>query len=159
MKRQRFTIDHPIKGRFVALAYSAESAEAYFGGKATPGDYRCMGPGWKLSYTNLKKAKAELSISRPVHVKQTSRQGGRRGAYAFRAGEHCITVKSYLTPEQASRTLWHELAHAMQAERSGSEAAWAANSDRKGPYSKRPIEIEARSYEHNASRIPIAVKK
>jgi len=61
---------------------------------------------------------------------------------------HRIVIKSYLSPEQASSTLWHELTHAAQAERVSREdpSLWWAfiRKQRRIPYSHRPIENEAR---------------
>jgi hypothetical protein len=56
-------------------------------------------------------------------------------------------VKSYLGAQEASGTLWHELTHAMQAERVVKAGeSWQSHTaaQARWTYSRRPIEIEAR---------------
>jgi hypothetical protein len=122
-----------------------------------------------------------LGIKLPVVIKQTGHQGGRHGAHIFRASSgkfmrnpahdtatggmyHHITVKSWLSPKGAGETIWHELCHAMQAERESAHAttmreqfdAWSTCSARGGTYDRRPVEVEARSYEHFNDEKPLA---
>jgi hypothetical protein len=120
-------------------------------------------------------------------VKQTAAAGGRNGAYGLRplggkqsakladfdratGVQHTITIKRYLDPEAASRTLWHELAHAAQAEaaiRSLLAAGatprqlhdrWSEVRERVNgriPYRIKPWEIDARSHEDRAITHPL----
>lgn len=140
--------------------------------------------GWKLDRAALAEAIALLGLSLPVKIKQTSHQGGRYGAHSFRplrgkffrdpsrdtaAGGmyHHITVKSWLSPEQAGRTLWHELTHAMQAERETAQATtmreqfqgwrFCAARGRGTAYRAKPIEVEAREHEPLNDDLPLAV--
>jgi hypothetical protein len=120
---------------------------------------------WAKNERAIREAIAFLGIKRPVTIKLTGRRGGRRGAYrpSTDATGHHITIKNYLTPEQAGMTLWHELCHAMQFEREvgdqvggGALIRWNSADDHKGSYLNRPIEIEARSYEAHNAELPLA---
>lgn len=96
---------------------------------------------------NLTAAIAELGLELPVVIRFNSRHGRTNGNYRRQHTHHDIMLKSYLDHEQASSTLWHELTHAMQAERAGSAFAWSVltKQQRKTPYRRRPIEVEARA--------------
>lgn len=84
---------------------------------------------WEVDRVALAKACQALGITAPVHVKRSpgrslngAYHGKRLGALVHRHCEpttayHCITVSAVLHPNDASRTLWHELTHAAQAER------------------------------------------
>lgn len=152
-RRSRFTGTHKRTGeQTVLLAYGLNDARRWFGKNFTvkAGDWTikpAKGGGWTLSRRKLIAAAKELGLSYPVVVKQTSREGEQRGAYRLKPGPlHSITVKSYLTPKQATMTLWHELAHARQAELSGTASGWRATlrDENRTPYWRRPIEVEAR---------------
>ena len=145
-------------------------------------------PGWLVDETNLARAIKDLKIKFPVRIKTTGHRGGRLGAHQLRFGYdaprgtripagthfyHHITVKSWLSAQNAGETIWHELTHAMQAERAIRESAkenhgaslvtlkkaWENHPMRKGRrYLTRPCEVEARSYEHRNAQIPLARK-
>lgn len=157
------------------------------------GDYRHVeasakpGEIWKLDREALQLALDFFRIELPVEIKFTGHRGGRLGAHTLdayggnvikRGGriahldsatdiKHKITVKRWLSAEQASRTLWHELAHAMQAERAACAAnaitpadilrSWRDCSERgRGiSYENKPHEIEAREYEAYHDEIPL----
>jgi hypothetical protein len=184
--------------RKVVLAHSAENARDYYTGmgyrvlSVEAGDYRIdavtSSTGWRLDRKALAEAVEFLGIECPVNVKQTGFRGGRFGAHQLRgvlrgrfmSGKvsdfaradtvgHYITVKSWLTPEQAGQTLWHELCHAMQAERamatlpapsdpSVQYGAWVACSARGNgvAYNLKPVEVEAREYEAFNDERPLA---
>lgn len=155
-RRSRFTITFLDGSREVFLGYSALSAENYYNGRGRPvvsvtkGDYRMdknvTGGGFKIIQSALKTAQEELGLTIPVKVRFNARQGNTNGNYRFRGTHHDIMVKSYLTPEEASSTLWHELTHAMQAERcGGTTETWTKvhREQRNWTYRQRPIEIEA----------------
>jgi hypothetical protein len=116
--------------------------------------------GFRIDRAALREACEFLGITGNVEVRFNARAGRTNGNYRRRYGKHDIMVKSYLTPAEASKTLWHELAHAMQAERVEAEGGeWGTHSraQRRWSYSVRPIEVEARSYEQYAEALPLAV--
>ncbi len=120
--------------------------------RVVKGDYRqpaapaTAARAWRVDPEALKAACDLLGLRLPVKVRFNARQGATAGNYRHKGTYHDIMLKSYRTAEQASETLWHELTHAMQAERAGDQWAWnsVANDQRRYPYSRRPIEIEAR---------------
>jgi hypothetical protein len=131
---------------------------------------------WRPRLKAFARAQAELGLTLPVKLKLTGHKRGRRGAHSLRIDNgklyHHITVKNWLDPVQAGRTLWHELAHAMQAERAIAAAertrvmlsvrerqqVWLQCSERtrKMAYFIRPCEVEARTFEANNDRTPLA---
>ena len=150
---------------------------------------RPANPPWKIDQRAIREACEFLGITHPVKLKPTNVAGGRLGAHQLRPTGpgvrikgtrihgienatglvHHITVKSWQSVEQASRTLWHELCHAMQAERelSAMPTPWdAADAIRtwntchargRGiTYKRKPIEVEAREYEEFAAEQPLA---
>lgn len=135
---------------------------------------------WRKNERAIREAIEFLGITLPVEIKPTGHAGGRFGCHRLLplgptvrtvgsrvyGAEHTnklvhrITIKSWRSAEEASRTLWHELAHAMQAERvlatlptgyNAKEAlnAWGACADfgRGVAYERKPVEIEANEYE------------
>lgn len=115
--------------------------------------------GFTLDRRAIREACVFLDIDySAVKLRLNGRVGPTNGNYRRRGYEHNIMLKSYLTPEQASQSLWHELAHAMQAERverdGGTWHAYAS-AQRRWSYSTRPIEVEARSYEQYAEELPL----
>jgi hypothetical protein len=164
MKRSRYTatITQPDGEvtRHVILAYSAEGARTYYAARFTGasvqvsrGDYRAKAHhaevkaagGFVIDRQALADACDLLGLKLPVKIRYNARVGTTNGNYQLRAGWHDIMLKSYHTAEQASSTLWHELTHAMQAERAGDFAAWRQVRAEQARYSYRirPIEREA----------------
>lgn len=169
-RRQRYTVT-TTTSKVVVLAYSEQGARsvALFNG-LTPtgiakGDYRLSGnpkKGWTLDEAALRRAQSLLGLRWPVIVATNSREGSTLGNYHLRCGTsapkrlswlwiesyyHRIMLKSYLTPQDANESLWHELIHAKQAENAGSVQAWLGwhNQQRQNwNYNDRPMEIEAR---------------
>lgn len=193
MRRSRFTAEVTKLGKtekVVILAYSPENAReslvrqyGYEVHSVVRGDYRRPSmpsvAKWKHS-GRLDEAKDFLGLRLPVQIKQTRHQGGRYGAYRLRftpAGRpyHCITVKTWLDPVEAGRTLWHELCHAMQAERAAERRAgtptldrlsptdwveaWRTTPERRGSYRTRAIEVEARAFEDFNAECPLAAAR
>jgi hypothetical protein len=132
-----------------------------------------------------------LGITLPVDIRYSSHSGGvygRHSAYPTGAGirvsgnrvfglrehtaetatfRHRILLKSWLSADQMGRTLWHELAHAMQFERDhyiGQEdrnasavmRAYHASYRDGTAYLHKPAEVEARSYEPFNDETPLA---
>lgn len=137
---------------------------------------------WKLDETALQEIKDFFGLRLPVYVRRTA---GRQtyGTYRLKMGHelprsvaarigvhgeklyHHLTVSGRRSPEKASATVWHELTHAMQAERiidmqagkaaRQQQSAWfsANREDNQHRYDDRPWEIEARTYEQYAEEI------
>lgn len=117
---------------------------------------------WAKDERAIRAAIAQLGIRRPVNIKLTGHKGGRNGAYTTRGHGHNITVKNWLTPEQATETLWHELRHAYQFEQcvgpatgTAALALWRSYPGRRGSYENRPMERDARSYAAKNRHIPL----
>ena len=149
---------------------------------------RPANPPWVKDDRAIRSACDFLGITLPVTIKPTNVAGGRHGAHQFRPTGpgvrivrgrihgiehttgfvHHITVKSWLSVEEASRTLWHELAHAVQAERLLGSDPLAASDPRAAmlawktayrdgtAYEHKPLEREAREYEEFAAEQPLA---
>lgn len=164
-RRTRFTVhirrpDGEIIKQ-VILAYSAESARVYYARRhdvvrVERGDYRQRARnaairangGYRLDPRALRDAIALLGLRIPVKIRYTSRVGATNGNYCFKGTHHDIMLKSYHTAAQATETLWHELTHAMQAERAGGTTeTWAdvRREQARYAYRRRPIEVEARA--------------
>lgn len=100
-----------------------------------------------------------FGIVDPTEVKFTAgihRKGAHR--YAGPGQPHLITVSTYLSPEEAGRTLWHELCHAAQREYLGVPefvAQYRQESASKG-YLGNKFEVEARQHSDLNTEIPLA---
>ena len=165
-RRTRFTL--VVEGReepVVALTYSAQAAvdlankRGWKVTKVIKGDYRKIARareakangGFTIDQRALAAAKQELGIVRPVKIYRNSKVGGTDGKHRWTRGTqyHKVMLKSYLTPEQASFALWHELQHCKQCEDASNcllhWEGWAKvmKDQRDYPYKYRPIEIEA----------------
>jgi hypothetical protein len=175
MRRTRFTatIISPHMGREkkVILAYFASEVRGYYEGKGyevvsvTKGDYRKQavvkgngGGGFRIDRPALKDACELLDLKLPVKIRFNSRAGSTNGNYRFKGDHHDIMLKSYHSPEQASDTLWHELCHAMQAERAGGTLeTWRQvhREQARYTYRNRPIEREARAMSETMKDVPL----
>lgn len=155
-RRCRWTATLTDGTRKYHLAYSETEIRAHYGDRVktvTKGDARIAERnaqikskgGFLVDKVALRKATEELGLRHEVRVRTNSRVGTTLGRHRFYGHYHDIMLKGYLTPEQASATLWHELAHARQAERAGSAHAWnkEVRKQRRCSYKQRPIEIEA----------------
>lgn len=172
-RRRRHTVTFADGSQVVVMAYSlsgARTTAALRSMEGSPitrvekGDYRMkLNPtgGWTLKHGALIVARDELDLGWPIHVTTSSREGETAGNYTLRWSSqaprrallppcsfyHRIMLKSYLTPEEANESLWHELHHALQAERQGSMdrwLRWQGTQNRNWNYTDRPMEIEAR---------------
>ncbi len=133
--------------------------------------------GYRLDQRAINEAIDYLGLKLPVRVRFSSRAGSVRGNYRLgrsMAGPnfHNIMLKTYIGAEQASKTLWHELTHAMQAEREILAAGQALtdpagkltwqHADARGrgrSYKNKPIEVEAREGEAMHEACPLAVAR
>lgn len=120
---------------------------------------------FKLNTLAIHEAKKFFNLRYPVSIRVTNHQGGRMGGYrpANNGLSHEISIKSWLTPEQASETLWHELAHAMQNERE--QNSWEPTMSpaykrmwerEKGQYKRAPSEREANRFQLRGKTHPLA---
>jgi hypothetical protein len=183
-RRKRFiiTVKHldkrPIQR--VCLAYSAETARLYMERdpditvvSIKPAKRRKYMQGvaarWEVDDYQLARACRMLDIRWPIKITRTSstvHRGQHRVGCKREANDpiHYITVEKTATLRQASKTLWHELAHAMQSERhvrqledEGNVFAephekcqvWVSATQRRHKirYAERPHEIEAKEIE------------
>lgn len=175
-RRSRFTatLSHDTSREIVKrviLAYSPGDVRDYYTRKGyvvlgvQRGDYRAParaaavkanGGGWRVDRAALRDACDLLGLKLPVSIRFNSRVGRTNGNYRFTGTSHDIMLKSYRTAEQASATLWHELTHALQAERAGSTTAWqGVLADSRGKYQRCPLEIEARAMSRTMSDVPL----
>lgn len=176
-RRSRYTVTLIGGQKYVILAYSAEQVRDHYTRQGfdvrsvAKGDFRktertnevvSSGGGWTIDEEAVKQAAELLGVKRPVKVRTHARVGGTHGNYRLRNRRpeqpyHDIMVKSYLSPSQASETLWHELTHASQADRCDTPEAWEAFSrnQRRYPYRVRPIEVEARETSKTFADVPL----
>lgn len=171
MRRRRFTVtaSHPASGRTresQILAYTPEQARRHYevcgytvvSVETTPRAARSKpAPGAPWSFDRKRIATAFEAMTRqplPANLKLVSdcrgvRVNGWFSAYPSEGPK--LKVHGDLSPEQANRTLWHELAHCAQYVRLGSTREWVQAWDRQRKarygYRNRPWEIEAREWE------------
>jgi len=130
---------------------------------------------WQLNERAIQEAKKFLGITRPIKLKVINHASKNWGEHRVTVGPHgvqqTITIKRWLSPEDASRTLWHELTHAMQTERAlariptgltGRETiAHLKRQPERGyrriSYLDKPIEQEARDHEAMHEVLPLTV--
>lgn len=180
MRRSRYTITYSPDDsneirRMVVLAYSIEGAQRMRIANAVVldvqrGDYRKQEReakikaegGFRIDRQALADAIDLLGLKLPVKIRFNSRVGRQNGNYRLRNGHHDIMLKSYRTPQQASDTLWHELTHALQAERDGhgSVSVWAdvRRAQASIPYLSKPLEVEARQMSATMRDCPLCVE-
>lgn len=177
-RRTRFTVtcSHVSSDeieRKVILAYDAPGAQGYYEERGYTvlrvqrGDYRAeIGQTWKIDREALAAAIELLDIKLPVKIRFNSRVGKTAGNYRFHeCGYHDIMLKTYRTAAEASATLWHELTHAMQAERFQRanphlppRTAWLAQLEQShGKYRACPMEIEANRMAADTDDLPLVV--
>lgn len=175
MRRTRFTVYFtPDQEPQVILAYHGQENEirdyyekrGYAVRRVVKGDHRKKQRaaakqregGFRIDRKALNAAIDALGLDLPVDIRFHARVGSTNGNYRFDGRRHDIMLKSYLTPEQASSTLWHELTHAMQAERAGATtAAWSSvqREQARWSYWNRPIEREARQMSEDMRDCPL----
>jgi hypothetical protein len=142
------------------------SAEVTITNARPPTTYRA-GRGWELDPGAILEAVELLGLRRPVRIRWTAgwrRSGCHRTRAAGASYEHHITVSYLRGAEYASRTLWHELAHAFQTERyvqkfrdaDESEAAAALRFHGSYLRSRRAYEAEAEDYTAFHDDLPLS---
>lgn len=153
----------------VLLAYGAQDAHEWatkrYGDlvlNIEEGDYRKKARhqaireaagGYSVDFNKLDAVTEGLGLKWPVCIRYHARIGNTHGNYRLKrdaAGNlwHDIMLKSYHDANEANNTLWHELCHALQAEKSGDYDSWQTfrKQQRKWTYKTRPMEIEARLF-------------
>lgn len=168
-RRTRYTVTFQDGSKSVFLGYSAQDALNFYNARGklvkgiTKGDYRkheakheaFKSGGFRIKTLEQRKAIEMLGIEFPVSIHMSnhfSHVSGKDGHHILKRDKdgtlyHEIMLKSYLTPARASFVLWHELTHAMQAERDGRKT-WegyleVSAQQHTFPYSRRPWEREA----------------
>ena len=93
-----------------------------------------------------------LGLQEPVVIRWNAGLRN-RGVYGHAKTHHLITLSTYNDAAQTSRTLWHELCHAMQRETIGSEQMriWRLQYR----YEDRPHEKQAREYSAFHEDLPL----
>jgi hypothetical protein len=174
-RRARYTVTTADGQRHVILAYSTEGARLFYKQKGhtvtrvQTGDYRITERnaeisaqgGYHINHAAIRDACEHLGVKLPVKIRQHGRVGNTHGNHRFNGSFHNIMVKSYLTPEQASHTLWHELTHAMQVERSGgTKESWSRECRAQSIYSYRirPMEREANAMADSMTNFPLTTR-
>lgn len=129
---------------------------------------------WLFDMEAIRQAATELGIKAPVMVGIVEAGGRTRttfGAHRVKTRPHLrlpdgvvhewhhgITVMRTCSMEQASKTLWHELMHAVQAEREDDPTRFYDTRYRPenwSGYKTNPFEVEARECERNAERLAL----
>lgn len=173
-----------VRDHYTRLGYDVHSVKAHRPSRTA---VKATNPPWRKNERAIREAIELFGLTLPVEIKLTSHAGGRYGAHTLHpvGGQvrvhngriywaetatglvHRITVKAWRSAEEASRTLWHELTHAMQAERELSKLAnssikdklegWRTCADRGHglSYSRKPLEIEAREHESFHDDLPL----
>ena len=119
-------------------------------------------PSWRYHVPAIEQACDRLGVSARVRIYlSNSRRGRWLGSQHWdeRAGEHVVMLAAWLSPDGASRTLWHELTHCAQTER-GEDLYVDASSSRRArmsreQYAELPGEREASANERLAARYPL----
>jgi hypothetical protein len=128
--------------------------------------WRCRKPRtWLFDLDAIRDAGIQLGIRNPISlgvVEAGGRQWTTNGTHRVEKMRlpdgssgpvHKLTVRRTCSPRQASRTIWHELAHAKQAEDHGDpERFYEESYSRHGvmrtrAYATNPFEIDARDHE------------
>lgn len=183
-RRQRFVVTYIKNGNRTTidvLAFSKDSAvlTAHRNGiqplSIVPFTKNAR-PSYRLNQGAIAIAKRQLGISWPVSIAYKGKERGTHKARIDAKGTpyHQICLNAFLTPEDAGRTLWHELRHAQQSEElsrscgsmPGTPEYSRAHSlaylgkrpgQRRGTnYRTRLWEIEARQTEKNNDGRPLA---
>lgn len=118
---------------------------------------------WAFDLDALNAAARELELRWSVIVGCAEYPAGRTGGRQSNERDegqwvHKIRVRRRGGAGEASRTLWHELAHCAQAERLGVDEfdrQYDAHGRKGAAYWSNPFEVEARAYEARAADRPL----
>lgn len=128
---------------------------------------------WRVDEAALERACATLGVRRPVTVLATSQRFTSGRYLGVRDGRHRITLRARLTVVEASRTLWHELTHALQRERYSCDFLYFCDYTRElarprrlgrahtvDPlYDLNPFEVEAEANVRLHESLPLTVRR
>lgn len=81
-----------------------------------------LGRGFLIRREGLDAARSRVGVKAPVELKLTTYNGDRETVgrvVGLRHGVWSIALETYLSPRQASLTVYHELAHVLEAQRVG----------------------------------------
>lgn len=124
---------------------------------------------WDFDVPAIERALEQLELDDAL-VLGTTRGRTAGGRHFYRLAdtntgrEHEIRVDAYASVRRASTVLWHELAHAHQAEQFPTPAKWWRAYERAGGsrgqgYAQNRYEVEARSWQRKARLIPLVVAR
>lgn len=120
---------------------------------------------WRFDVPALERTLRQLGVRDPV-VLQTTRGRTASGRALWRTArqgrEHVVRVDAHASASLASRILWHELAHVVQAEDHGDPREWdqsyeAAGGHKGRGYRTNVYEREANQWEANAEHTPLVL--
>lgn len=189
--RRKTYIAHLTKGTafpspkpFEVLAFSPEDARAWLTRSGwtvhsvAPKPRRKAAASWVLDPAALDAVKDFYGLQFPVYITKSATKtsaGWHQFCFGWQLPQsapaalrretfvHRVNVDTRQSPREASRTIWHELCHAWQAESdlAPSGHPWERvrpllarqKREHRLPHGKRPIEIEAASYEQHADEI------
>lgn len=128
---------------------------------------------WRVDDDALERACTVLGVRRPVTVLATSQRHTSGRYLGMRGGRHRITLRARLTVVEASRTLWHELTHALQRERYSCDFLYFCDYSRElsrprslgrahtvDPlYDLSPFEVEAEANVRLHEEMPLTVRR
>lgn len=116
-------------------------------------------PAWDFDLPAIERAAVALGVTQPVAVGCANYARGRWGGmHSFERDEHRIRVARWLSPERASRLLWHELTHAAQRDRGEvMGTARVRREEGRDAYLAHPLEVEARGNEWRADDEPLVI--
>jgi hypothetical protein len=129
--------------------------------------WRCaLEPDWRFDLEAIERAADSLGLERPIEIGCIEGRRRTDGRHRTDKGAHRISVRRTLSAGEASRTIWHELAHAQQGERIGPDfygphGAYERAMPGRGhaAYLANPYEIEARRMEARHNAHPLTTKE
>lgn len=120
---------------------------------------------WRFDVRAIERAAKANGVRDPIRL-QTTRGRTALGRHLWhttpQGREHVIRVDANTSARFASRTLWHELAHASQAEEWSDPREWhdayrGAGGGKGRGYRLNAYEREAREWEANAEHAPLVL--
>lgn len=119
-------------------------------------------PTWAFDLDAIERAADLLELTRPIVVGCIEGRNNTDGRAGERVFGHRICVRRALSAHDASATLWHELAHAQQAERTPDfdrEYERATVGRGRAAYLANKYEVAARRMEARAGHHPLTKER